>query len=175
MSDLLEILREGTLLQKGNASQVIDHILQKPQEFGQLIRGMNHEDFGICMRSLYCAEQICRKRPESVQPYTSEIVASLPNWKERREMAQLLPLLISHLELQGEELGLALAFIRERLENSKKTFEKVNCLQAMADHATRNHWLVEEVLATFDEYEHKGGTAINARIRKLRKKLAKLD
>ena len=174
MSDLIEILREGTLLQKGEAAKVVDHILSHPEDLGVVIDGMSHEDAGIRMRSLYCAEQICRKRPEWIQVYKSDITASLDHWEQFPEMAQLLPLLLSHVELEGQELDLALDFVRRRLKQSKKTFEKVNCLQALTDQACRNPWLIDEVLATFEEYEVRGGAAINARIRKLRKKLNKL-
>ncbi len=174
MLDLIEILREGTLLKKGEAPKVIDHILSHPEDLQIVIDGMSHEDAGIRMRSLYCAEQICRKHPEWIQAYKAEMIASLDYWEQYPEMAQLLPLLLSHLVLEGQELDLALEFVRRRLKQSKKTFEQVNCLQALTDHASRNTWLIDELLATFDEYEVRGGAAINARIRKLRKKLAKL-
>ena len=65
MTGILEILKGGDLRSIGRSEEVVQIVLEDPDKFGDVIKGMVHEDPIIRMRSSDAVEKITIKKQKS--------------------------------------------------------------------------------------------------------------
>ena len=156
---------------KGKVGPLNEYLEQNPGLFPEFYGQMLHNpDYKVRLRAGNAVEKAVRKNPELLKPYKNELLALLPTARET-EIIWHVALLLSYLELEDDDLALAVNKLYEWLDTVDHKFVKVNCLQSLAILAQQNSWLKPEVIETLKGALEAESAAIKARARILLKKL----
>lgn len=167
---ILALLAGGDRRSIGRANQVAAAVLQSPGTFPQLIKGLWSEDSLVRMRAADAIEKISREQPELLRPYKKELLG-LMHEAEQKEMRWHLAVLMPRLPLNVAERALAVAVLKEYLED-RSSIVRTCALQALADFAVESSDLRSEVIDLLRQALRAGSAAMKARSRKL---LARLE
>ena len=127
-----ELLSEGNPKTLGKASEIAELIKHDGEFFGEVFREMLHNPKAMTrLRAGNAVEKTSRQKPELLQPFKTELLAALPDM-QATEIIWHVALLLGYLELEGDDLALAVNKLYTWLDSIPHKFVKVNCLQTLA-------------------------------------------
>jgi len=172
MSGLLQKLMGGDLRTIGRTPEVIQEVLENEILFEEVFNGIYHEVAIVRMRSAYAIEKLARKKPHLfAKKYQQKIKTNFE--QDPFEVRMHTTLLLGYSDFEEKELSEVIELLLRRLDTEKKTFVRVNCLQALADLALKNPTLIPEIQLVIEDKMQAGSASIQARGRILLKKLKK--
>ena len=155
----------------GTVGQLYNFLEENPETFPVMFREMLHNPKAeVRLRMGNAVEKAARQNPALLLPFRSEILAASKE-RQEKEVIWHITLLLGYLDLEDDDLALAVNKLYEWLDTVEHTFIKVNCLQTLAVLAQQNDWLKPEVTATLKAALEAESAAIKARARILLKKL----
>ncbi len=170
MPVLLQKLMDGDLRTIGRTPEVIQEVLENEFFFEEVFNGIYHEVAIIRMRSAYAIEKLARKKAHLfTKKYQHKIKTNFE--EDPSEVRMYTTLLLGYSDFKEKELSEVIELLLKRLDTEKKTFVRVNCLQALADLALKNSELIPEIQLVIEDKMQTGSASIQARGRILLKKL----
>ncbi|MFC5269239.1 hypothetical protein [Adhaeribacter terreus] len=152
----------------GTVGELQNFLQQNPESFSLMFREMLHNpNARVRLRMGNAVEKAARRNPEMLKPFRMEILAALE--RKETEIIWQVALLLGHLNLEEDDLALAVNTLFNWLDTIPHKFVKINCLQTLAVLAKQHDWLqseVKEILQASLEHE---SPAIRARARILLK------
>ena len=173
MTKLIGKLKGGDLRSIGRADEVVSDIQQNKSLFTEVFRGFYHDDPIVRMRSADVVEKITRTNPEFLSGFEKTIIKELSQIEQQEvcwHVALLLPRL-SYTRKQEDEI----IEILKRYLSHKSKIVNVNAMEALAMLAIKNHALKQYVTNTIKSKVATGSPAIQARGRKLLKRLGSAE
>jgi HEAT repeat protein len=169
MCDIVDKLKGGDLRSIGRANEVAEEVINNPDLFDDLFKGINNEDPVVRMRTADAVEKVTKRHPEYLIPHKTVLLrqaAGLRQQEVRWHVAQLLPRLI----LDENEKSKAGEILFEYLEDQSRIVQ-TNALQALADLAMRDVVLLPRVMDIVERLSQAGSAAVKNRALKLLEKL----
>jgi HEAT repeat protein len=169
MCDIVDKLKGGDLRSIGRANEVAEEVINNPDLFDDLFKGINNEDPVVRMRTADAVEKVTKRHPEYLIPHKTVLLrqaAGLRQQEVRWHVAQLLPRLI----LDENEKSKAVEILFEYLEDQSRIVQ-TNALQALADLAMRDVVLLPRVMDIVERLSQAGSAAVKNRALKLLEKL----
>jgi len=166
---ILYKLRGGDLRSIGLSNEVAEDIEKNASLFETVFRGLYDSDPLIRMRSADVIEKVAQNKPELLLNHTSEVISILTTAKQQEvcwHMAQIAPRLAYS---QNEENEIIKALKRYLTHKSK--IVRVSAMESLANIAERNRSILNEVIEIIKVQKATGSPAIQARGRKLLKRL----
>lgn len=170
MTEILDKLRGGDLRSIGNANEVADDILRNPALFKEVFKELSCNDPVVRMRSADVVEKVTRKKPELLTGYEKTIIEEL-SLIEQQEVCWHVALLLPRLSYTRAQENNILGILKRYLSHKSKIVN-VNAMEALAMLAVKNKLLLEEVKRTIKSKMASGSPAVQARGRKLLKRLS---
>lgn len=153
----------------GTVGQLTDYLQKNPEMFPALFREMLHNpNARVRLRMGNAVEKAARQNPELIRPFKAELLATVPEIKATEIIWQV-ALLLGYLELEEDELALAVNTLFSWLDTIPHKFLKINCLQTLAVLAKKNDWLKPEVTELLQAALAHESPAMRARARILLK------
>ncbi len=169
MTDILENLRGGDLRSIGCANEVAHEVEKNSALFGAVFSGLYDSDPVVRMRSADVIEKVTKSKPELLSGYTSQVMSILASAEQQEicwHMAQVSP----RLECtESEETELIESLKKLLLHKSK--IVRVSAMDSLAILAERNSSILNEVIEIIKVLKETGSPAVQARGRKLLKRL----
>ena len=165
MDEIIAKLKEGDLRTIGNVPDLVELILDDPDLFDVVIRGMAHSDPGVRMRASDAVEKISRSFPEYLEPYKEFLLTKVMQQTQqevRWHLAQIIP----RLELSEPERRKTVNELFEFLDDESKIVQ-TNALQTLVDLAWKDDQLFGEVKKAVEELSVTGSPAVRNRAGKL--------
>ncbi len=162
---LLEKLRGGDIRSVGKSDEVASLVLEKPNLFAELVRGMYNDDPITRMRAADAAEKASAKQPRLLNPFKAKLLRLLDNAKQqelRWHLAQMVP----RLPLGRKDRLRAVAALRRYLDDPS-SIVRTFALQALADIAKEDKSVRPEIQALLRISVRTGTPAMKARSRRL--------
>ncbi len=169
MTNIIEKLRGGDRRSIGRANEVVRDIEQYPTLFNAVFEGLFSPDSVVRMRAADVIEKVTQTRPELLTDYTEPLIALLTTAEQQEvcwHLAQIAPRL-AYSPAQEREITQAL---KKYLTHQSKIVQ-VSALTALAKMALRNRALRAEVVGLIKMQMATGSPAVQARGRKLLKRL----
>ena len=166
---ILDKLRGGDLRSIGRANEVAGDIEKNVSLFKTVFRGLYDSDPLIRMRSADVIEKVTRNRPELLLNHKKEIISILRN-ETQQEVCWHIAQMIPRLKYTPEEEKEIVDGLNKYLSHKSKIV-RVSALEALTDLAEKNQTIVKEVINTIRLHVKTGSPAIQARGRKLLKRL----
>lgn len=166
---ILYKLRGGDLRSIGLSNEVAEDIEKNASLFETVFRGLYDSDPLIRMRSADVIEKVAQNKPELLLNHTSEVISILTTAEQQEvcwHMAQIAPRLAYS---QNEENEIIKALKRYLTHKSK--IVRVSAMESLANIAERNRSILNEVIEIIKVQKATGSPAIQARGRKLLKRL----
>ena len=155
----------------GTVGALNNFLQENPETFPAMFREMlENPNSRVRLRMGNAVEKAARQKPEVLKPFKAELLALLPG-KLNLEAIWHIALLLGYLELEEDDLAVAVNKLYEWLDTLDHKFVKVNCLQTLAVLAQQNDWLKPEVVETLKAALDAESAAIKARARILLKQL----
>ena len=170
MKNLLEKLKGGDLRSIGRANEVVSAIQKDHSLFADVFRGMYHDDPVVRMRSADVVEKITREYPGLLTGFEEVIIKELSRI-EQQEVCWHIALLLPRLAATKEQEKAMLEILKDYL-NHKSKIVNVNAMEGLAMLAIKNNLIKKEVIRIIKTKIRAGSPAIQARGRKLIKKLS---
>jgi hypothetical protein len=98
MGGLRETLSGGNRTSVGDANLVISKLLKSPAGLADIYNLFRDEDPVVAMRASYVAMKVAEQNPESVKPFTKELLKNLKLYTQQ-EVRWHIPQLLVHLDL----------------------------------------------------------------------------
>ena len=169
MMNILDKLRGGDLRSIGRSNEVVAAVDDNPRLIENVFPGLHDHDPVLKARSADVIEKATRNKPELLSDHKREILMILNNEKQQEvcwHIAQMIP----RLKITPEEEKVVIHGLHNYLSHKSKIV-RVSALEALADLALRNKDLVNEVAKTIRFHTETGSPAVQARGRKLLKRL----
>ncbi len=155
----------------GTVGQLYTFLEENPESFPVMFRQMlENPKAEVRLRMGNAVEKAARRDPALLLPFRSEILAASEQ-RQEPEIIWHLALLLGYLDLEEDDLALAVNCLYLWLDTVNNKFVKVNCLQTLSVLSLKNEWLKPEVLETLKAALEAESTAIKARARILLHKL----
>lgn len=169
MTNVLEKLKGGDLRSIGRADEVVAAIHKDPSLFSDVFAGMYNEDPVVRMRSADVVEKVTREKPELLTGFEKAIITELSQI-EQQEVCWHIALILPRLSCDREQGKEILAILMGYLSHKSKIVI-VNAMEALATLAIGTDSIREEIIRIIKSKVATGSPAIQARGRKLIKKL----
>ncbi len=169
MINILDKLRGGDLRSIGRSNEVVVAIEENPIFMETVFPGLYDPDPVLRARAADVIEKATRKRPELLSGHKRELVSMLVNEKQQEvcwHIAQMIP----RLKYTPEEEKVVLDALHNYLSHKSKIV-RVSALEALTDLAQNNKSILKEVTKTIRFHVQTGSPAVQARGRKLLKRL----
>ena len=166
---VLDKLRGGDLRSIGRSNEVAGDIEANVSLFETVFRGLYDSDPIVRMRSADVIEKVTRGRPELLLKHKKEIISILKN-DEQQEVCWHIAQMIPRLKYTPEEKKEIVGGLNKYLAHKSKTV-RVSALEALTDLAEKNQRILKEVINTIRLHVETGSPAVQARGRKLLKRL----
>jgi len=166
---ILNKLCGGDLRSIGRSNEVAEDIEKNASLFKTVFKGLYDNDPLIRMRSADVIEKATRKNPKLLSNRTSEVISILTTAKQQEvcwHMAQIAPRLAYS---PNEENAIIKALKRYLTHRSK--IVRVSAMESLVSIAERNRSILNEVIEIIKVQKATGSPAIQARGRKLLKRL----
>ena len=170
MTDIIEKLQGGDRRSIGRANEVVRDIQQDPTQFEAVFAGLSSPDPVVRMRAADVIEKVTQTRPELLNGYTAPLITLLTTVKQQElcwHLAQLAPRLVYSPAREAE----IIAALKRYLTHQSKIVQ-VSTLTALTELALRNRSLRAEVIGLVNKQMENGSPAVQARSRKLLKRLS---
>jgi hypothetical protein len=163
LKPIVNPLSETTLT--GTVSQVNQLLHENPALFPVFFREMLYNpDSRIRLRVGNAVEKAARKKPELLLPFKDEMLEALTKTLNNEAIWHL-SLLLGYLNLEDDDLALAVNKLFQWLDTVPHKFVKVNCLQTLATLAMQHNWLKAEVTEFLEAALEHESPAMRARAR----------
>jgi hypothetical protein len=143
----------------------VKQVLENPELFADLFRGVLENDPVVRMRSADAMEKVSVKHPEWLKPYKSEILSKMTKI-DRSEVQWHVAQMIPRLDLDETECDEAVNTLVGYLQ-SRSSIVRTFSLQALADLAGRVPTIKPMVRWLLQESIEKGTSAMRNRSRTL--------
>jgi HEAT repeat protein len=171
MSDILDKLKGTDRRSIGKAEVIVREVLDDPDLFDELFKGMLHDDPVVRMRAADAVEKITRERPHLLQSHKKKLfddVAVIDQQEIRWHVAQMFPRLTLTEPEQNHFVEILFGYL-----NNKSKIVVTNAMQALADLAENDDQLRLKVIEVIKNMIETGSAAVKSRGRKLLKKLSR--
>ena len=165
----LHSLRGGDRRSIGRANAVAAVAAGDRRQFAELIQGLWDADEVVRMRAADAAEKASRERAELLAPYKAELLGLLAE-ATQQELRWHLAQMISRLPIGRSERKKAAEVLKTYLDD-RSSIVRTFAMQALADMATADEELRQEVTEIIQVLTKTGSAAMRARGRKLLKQL----
>ena len=166
---ILDKLRGGDLRSIGRSNEVAQDIEKNVSLFETVFKGLYDSDPLIRMRSADVIEKVTRKNPQLLSNHTSEVISILITADQQEvcwHMAQITP----RLECSPSEENEIIEALKRYLTHKSKIV-RVSAMESLANIAETNHSILNKVIEIIEVQKATGSPAIQARGRKLLKRL----
>lgn len=170
MTKILKKLKGGDLRSIGRADEVVSDIQKNQSLFKEVFKGLYHDDPVVKMRSADVVEKITREYPGLLSGFEEPIINDLSQIDQQEvcwHIALLLPRLF-YTEKQEKEI----LEILKRYLSHKSKIVNVNAMEALTILAIKNKLIKRNVEGIIRSKVESGSPAIQARGRKLLKRLS---
>jgi hypothetical protein len=170
MAGVRDTLSGGTRTSIGDADQVIQKLLKAPSGLAEVYKLFLDEDPVIAMRSSYVAMRVAEQKPESVRPFTKDLLKNLELYTQQ-EVRWHIPQLLVHAELTKAQRHRAYEVIMDWAETDKSKIVGYYGLQAAADFAEVDEVLLQDFIPRIRKANKSGAKSIQNRCKKIAKQL----
>ena len=170
MTKVLCKLKGGDRRSIGRADEVVTDIQKNQSLFKEVFKGLYSDDNVVRMRSADVVEKISRQNPGLLAGFEKTIIKELSQIEQQEicwHIALLLPRL-SYTKTQEKEI---FEILKGYLSHKSKIVN-VNAMEALAILATKNNTILQDVKQIIKSEVASGSPAIQARGKKLLKRLS---
>jgi len=167
--NILDKLRGGDLRSIGRSNEVAEDIEKNASLFKIVFRGLYDSDPLIRMRSADVIEKVTQNKPELLSNRKSEVISILTTVEQQEvcwHMAQIAP----RLAYSPNEEKQIIKELKHYLTHKSKIV-RVSAMESLVSIAERNPSILNEVIEIIKVQKATGSPAIQARGRKLLKRL----
>ena len=170
MAGVRDTLSGGTRTSIGDADQVIQKLLKAPSGLADVYKLFLDEDPVVAMRSSYVAMRVAEQKPESVKPFTKDLLKNLELYTQQ-EVRWHIPQLLVHLDLTKAQKRRAYEVIMDWAETDKSKIVGYYSFQAAADFAETDQTLLQAFIPRIRKANKTGAKSIQNRCKKIAKQL----
>ena len=170
MAGLRAKLSGGTRTSVGEADRVIAKLLKDPADLIEIYDLFLDEDPVVAMRASYVAMRVAEKNPESVSPFSKELLKKLELYKQQ-EVRWHIPQLLVHLELTKAQRRRAYEVVMNWAETDSSKIVGYYGFQAAADFAEMDEALLQDFIPRIRKANRTGAKSIQNRCKKIAKQL----
>ena len=166
---MLDKLRGGDLRSIGRSNEIVAEIKENPMLIEEVFPGLRDRDPVLKARAADVIEKATREKPELLLDHKKELISILKKEKQQEvcwHIAQMIP----RLKYTPQEEGVVIQALNHYLSHKSKIV-RVSAMEALTDLAQRNKSLLKEVTKTIRFHAQTGSPAVQARGRKLLKRL----
>lgn len=168
--EFVKILSGGDLRSIGKSNSIIAKI-KNQNNFDELFKCLFHEDRLVVMRAADIIEKITINNQQFLTNHKMEIF-DLTNVAKHKELKWHLALLIPRLHLDKKDFGKAWNKLTNWAnDKTNSRIVRVNCIQGLFEMLKQRSELEKDFHLTLAKLEKENIPSINARIRKLKKRL----
>ena len=165
-----DTLSGGTRTSIGDADQVIQKLLKAPSGLADVYKLFLDEDPVVAMRASYVAMRVAEQKPESVKPFTKDLLKNLELYTQQ-EVRWHIPQLLVHLDLTKAQKKRAYEVVMEWAETDKSKIVGYYGFQAAADFAETDQALLQDFIPRIRKANKTGAKSIQNRCKKIAKQL----
>jgi hypothetical protein len=165
-----DTLSGGTRTSIGDADQVIQKLLKAPSGLADVYKLFLDEDLVVAMRASYVAMRVAEQKPESVKPFTKDLLKNLELYTQQ-EVRWHIPQLLVHLDLTKAQKKRAYEVVMGWAETDKSKIVGYYGFQAAADFAETDQALLEDFIPRIRKANKTGAKSIQNRCKKIAKQL----
>ena len=165
-----DTLSGGTRTSIGDADQVIQKLLKAPSGLADVYKLFLDEDPVVAMRASYVAMRVAEQKPESVKPFTKDLLKNLELYTQQ-EVRWHIPQLLVHLDLTKAQKKRAYEVVMGWAETDKSKIVGYYGFQAAADFAETDQALLEDFIPRIRKANKTGAKSIQNRCKKIAKQL----
>jgi hypothetical protein len=170
MASLKDKISGGTRTSVGNADTVIQAFLKNPSGLSEVYDLFLDSDPVVAMRSSYIAMRIAEQNPDSVKPFTKDLLKNLERYTQQ-EVRWHIPQLLVHLDLTKAQKRRAYEVIMNWAETDKSKIVGYYGFQAAADFAETDEVLLQDFIPRIKAANKTGAKSIQNRCKKIAKQL----
>jgi hypothetical protein len=165
-----ETLSGGNRTSVGDADKVITKLLKSPSNLSEIYQLFLDDDPVVAMRASYVAMRVAEQKPESVYPFTKELLKNLDLYTQQ-EVRWHIPQLLVHLKLTKAQKRRAYEVVMDWAETDKSKIVGYYGFQAAADFAESDDLLLEDFIPRIRAANKAGAKSIQNRCKKIAKQL----
>jgi outer membrane PBP1 activator LpoA protein len=165
-----ETLSGGNRTSVGDAEKVITKLLKTPSDLSEIYQLFLDDDPVVAMRASYVAMRVAEQKPESVYPFTKELLKNLDLYNQQ-EVRWHIPQLLVHLKLTKAQKRRAYEVVMDWAETDKSKIVGYYGFQAAADFAESDDFLLEDFIPRIRAANKAGAKSIQNRCKKIAKQL----
>ena len=173
MGKILSRLQGGDRRSIGNVGEVVAAVREKPDLFKDLVAGLFDKDPVVRMRAADAMEKISLEKPESLQPFKSELIR-LARQTQQQELRWHMAQMIPRLKLAPKDETTVADIVFDYLNDNSKIVVTF-AMQALTDLALKKGAASARVIRAIEELTRTGSPAIQSRGKNLLPKLKKLS
>ena len=170
MAGLRAKLSGGTRTSIGEADRVIAKLLKDPADLIEIYDLFLDKDPVVAMRASYVAMRVAEKNPESVLPFSKDLLKNLDLYKQQ-EVRWHIPQLLVHLELTKAQRRRAYEVVMNWVETDSSKIVGYYGFQAAADFAEMDEALLQDFIPRIRKANRTGAKSIQNRCKKIAKQL----
>jgi hypothetical protein len=170
MASLKDKLSGGTRTSIGNADTVIQALLKNPSGLSEVYGLFLDLDPVVAMRSSYIAMRVAEQNPDSVKPFTKDLLKNLDSYTQQ-EVRWHIPQLLVHLDLTKAQKRRAYEVVMDWAETDKSKIVGYYGFQAAADFAETDEVLLQDFIPRIRAANKTGAKSIQNRCKKIAKQL----
>jgi len=170
MGGLRKTLSGGNRTSVGDANLVISKLLKSPAGLADIYNLFRDEDPVVAMRASYVAMKVAEQKPESVKPFTKELLKDLKLYTQQ-EVRWHIPQLLVHLDLNKAQKRKAYEIVMDWAETDKSKIVGYYGFQAAADFAESDDLLLQDFIPRIRKANKTGAKSIQNRCKKIAKQL----
>jgi hypothetical protein len=170
MASLKDKLSGGTRTSIGNADTVIQALLKNPSGLSEVYDLFVDLDPVVAMRSSYIAMRVAEQNPDSVKPFTKDLLKNLDSYTQQ-EVRWHIPQLLVHLDLTKAQKRRAYEVVMDWAETDKSKIVGYYGFQAAADFAETDEVLLQDFIPRIRAANKTGAKSIQNRCKKIAKQL----
>lgn len=167
---VLQKLEGGDRRSIGRADEVVEDVLEDPQLFGDVFKGILAADSVVAMRASDVVEKVSSKHPECLQPYKDRLIREISK-VEQKEVRWHVAQMFSYLDVSKDERNEIIKILNSYIDSSDSAIVKAFSMQTLADFAEGDEKIRSRVLSKIEKLVETGSPAIMSRGKKLIDKL----
>ena len=170
MGGFKETLSGGTRTSVGEADKVIRQLLKNATKLNEIYGLFLDEDPVVAMRASYVAMKVADQSPQSVNPFTKDVLKNLDLYVQQ-EVRWHIPQLLVHMELSKAQRKRAYEVVMSWAETDKSKIVGYYGFQAAADFAELDEQLLQDFIPRIRKANKSGAKSIQNRCKKIAKQL----
>jgi hypothetical protein len=165
-----ETLSGGTRASVGEVDKVIRQLLKNATKLNEIYGLFLDEDPVVAMRASYVAMKVADQSPQSVNPFTKDVLKNLDLYVQQ-EVRWHIPQLLVHMELSKAQRKRAYEVVMSWAETDKSKIVGYYGFQAAADFAELDEQLLQDFIPRIRKANKSGAKSIQNRCKKIAKQL----